>query len=417
MPLFPKTLFTGLAPHTNARIARAALASLVFPWRWSSWLQGSSVSKIESALQEHFSVSNAITFDSGRTALHEALRALGIGKGDSVLVQAYTCAVVSNAIIWTGATPIYVDVDASLTMDPNDAAKKIQPSTKAMIIQHTFGAPANTTALTALAATHNIRTIEDCAHAFGLSQSDGRMLGTIADIGMLSFGSDKAISSVRGGALITNNPTLGKMIRDRQQSLSPMPILNIIRHLLHPILFYIGRGTYAFFGLGKAVLYASKRLFLTARMVSSLEKKGIQPSYVPAMYPNVLARTLLPSLSHMRSLNAHRTHIARVYAAMLDTSITQPHATVTAPIRYTVLVDNPQRIEQAAKQKHILLGNWYRTPVDPPDTDRTAMQYAAHTCPHAETYAQQSLNLPTGPSISPQDAAHIAHIVNTLCTQ
>ena len=82
---------------------------------------------------------NMVLFESGRVAQYFLLKALGIGQGDEVIIQAFTCVAVPNSIIWTGAKPIYVDIDESLNMDPKKLEKLINKKTKAVIWQSTFG--------------------------------------------------------------------------------------------------------------------------------------------------------------------------------------------------------------------------------------------------------------------------------------
>lgn len=97
---------------------------------------------LEQWFRQYFSVSSAISFVSGRGALFIILQALGVNKDDEVIIQSFTCAVVPNAIIARGAKPIYVDINLSLTMDPDKLEKEIT-KTKAIIVQHTFGIPSD----------------------------------------------------------------------------------------------------------------------------------------------------------------------------------------------------------------------------------------------------------------------------------
>ena len=114
-----------------------------------SWYAGPSVDAVEDWMKKYHEVDFAQTYDSGRSALYCALKALGVGEGDQVLVQAYTCLVVVNAIVWTGAEPVFVDVGDDLNMDVSDARQKYTSKVKAMIIQHTFGSLADINGLLA----------------------------------------------------------------------------------------------------------------------------------------------------------------------------------------------------------------------------------------------------------------------------
>ena len=112
----------------------------------------------------------AFAFWKGRVALYAILRALGVGAGDEVLIAGFTCVVVPNAVRFAGATPVYADIaPGSYNLDPASAERTITPRTRAMIVQHTLGLPAELDELLALAEQHNLVVIEDCAHTLGLS--------------------------------------------------------------------------------------------------------------------------------------------------------------------------------------------------------------------------------------------------------
>ena len=166
-----------------------AASFLFLPWKWFQWKKGTHEKRAMELLEGYFGENiQAITYDSGRSALYHALLALDVGEGDEVLVQAFTCMVVINAICWTGARPVYVDIEKdTLNMDPVKADHACSDKTKVIILQHTFGLPANIDALLDVAKKHNLKTIEDCAHSLG-ARYKGKLTGTYADIGMLSFG-------------------------------------------------------------------------------------------------------------------------------------------------------------------------------------------------------------------------------------
>src|SRR3989338_2662999 len=120
MAFFNKTIFTGLAPNLTGRDTATALAYLFLPWKWSSLRNGRYANQAEEQLKKYFSVPYAHIFDSGRSALYFALKALGADSEAKVLVQAYTCVVVSNAINYTGAKPIYLDIGDDFNINPEE---------------------------------------------------------------------------------------------------------------------------------------------------------------------------------------------------------------------------------------------------------------------------------------------------------
>ena len=258
MAIFHKTIFTGFAPNLTARDAVISLGYLFLPWRWPSVIKGEFPALAEKKLQEYFNIKHACVFDSGRSALYYALKALGAGEGDEVITQAYTCVVVINAIKFTGAKPIFIDISNDFNMDPAELENKITPKTKILIIQHTFGLPAKINEIITIAKRHNLKIIEDCAHSLG-ARYGGKLAGTFGHIGMLSFGSDKIISCARGGALISADDKIGYKIKTLSAQLPPPKLLKILQHLMHFPIFYIAKPVYHLF-IGKFILILAKKL-------------------------------------------------------------------------------------------------------------------------------------------------------------
>jgi len=407
-------IFTGFSPNNNGRDSLTALSYLLLPWKWFSWKNGSYIQKATKQLQSTLGVQQEpILYDSGRSALYFALKALNVGKGDEVLVQAYTCVVVINAIKWTGAEPVYVDIDKSYNIDIKDLASKITSKTKTAILQHTFGAPARVQDIIAVCKQNSITTIEDCAHVLGVKHK-GQQLGTFADIGMFSFGSDKVISCVRGGALITNNKILHASLKKNNTQLKNMPLITIKRHLLHLPLFYLGKKLYSV-GMGKALLFVAKKLYLTNRIIRNEEKRGQQAHMFPSKLPNALAHILYNQVGDLDTVNEHRKHISQLYSDNLHNShISKPKQGSDTPfLRYPLQVKDPKHMHAQAKQKGMLLGDWYSTVVAPADIDMKATHYTKGMCPVAEELSEHSINLPTHRGISTQDAQTIIDFCNT----
>jgi perosamine synthetase len=403
-----KTIFTGFSPNTTAQDLKTALGFLLLPWKWFYWKRGSAVNKAEEIISEYFEGVETITYDSGRSALFFALQAFGIEEGDEVLVQAFTCVVVINAIKWTGATPVYVDIlPDTLNMDETDARKKVNPKTKAIIIQHTFGLPADLESLLRLAEEHNLKTIEDCAHSLG-AKYKGKFTGTFANIGMLSFGGEKVISCVRGGALITKNPLLANKLREVQKRLPKARCITIFQHLMHVVLFPIGKKYYHLY-IGKLLLKITKTLHITNRIISDEEKKGNKSNYHPTKLSNALASLLLLQIPKIDKLNEHRKKITSSYNIALDGVPVERQ--VDSPervyLRYPLFVGNPEVLLAKAKKRGVMLGNWYSLVVGPGDVDMVAVGYKPGTCPIAEHRSKNALNLPTNIHIQEGDVKRI----------
>ena len=159
--------------------------------------------QVEEKLKTLFGVKYPIFLSSGHAALTSALVALGIGPGDEVIVPAYTYIATAMAVVAAGAVPVIAEVDDTLTLCPIDTAKKITAHTKAIIPVHIQGFPCNMDAIMVLAKRHNLFVVEDACQADGGSYK-GRRLGSIGDMGALSFNFYKIVSSGEGGALLTD---------------------------------------------------------------------------------------------------------------------------------------------------------------------------------------------------------------------
>ena len=181
-----------LSPNTQRDDLILALKSIV---NINSYQRGPYQNKVSGWFKKYFQVKNVFLFNMGRSALFFLLKNINIGSGDEVIIQAFTCVAVTDPILWTGAKPVYIDVDKSLNIDPVLLEKSISKKTKAIIVQHTFGISAQIILIKKIAQKYNIFLIEDCAHSLGATYN-GKKIGTFGDAALFSFGRDKVISSV-----------------------------------------------------------------------------------------------------------------------------------------------------------------------------------------------------------------------------
>jgi 8-amino-3,8-dideoxy-alpha-D-manno-octulosonate transaminase len=161
--------------------------------------------KLEEGLRERLGTQLCVAVNSGASALHAAMVALEIGPGDEVLVSSAGWVSLATAVINVGAVPVMVDTDESLSMDTEDLRRKVTPRSRAIIVVHWRGLPANMGELLQVAAEHDLKVVEDCAQSFG-GQYDGRYLGTVGDVGCYSFNVHKVITGGEGGALVCKDP-------------------------------------------------------------------------------------------------------------------------------------------------------------------------------------------------------------------
>lgn len=179
----------------------------------SLWIaSGEFIPRFEEAFSRFCGVPHAMACNSGTSALHLALMALGVGPGDEIIVPTLTYVSSANAVRYCGARPVFADSDPrTMTLDSGDLESRITPRTKGLIAVHLYGHPANMDAIAAVAARHGLFVIEDCAEAHG-AMYRGRRVGGLADAGTFSFFGNKIISTGEGGMVTTPSPDLyGKM--------------------------------------------------------------------------------------------------------------------------------------------------------------------------------------------------------------
>lgn len=396
-----KTILTGLGSNVTGKDAQKAF-SFFLPWRWFEWDRGDYGAQAVRSLSSFLQTPFVFLCDSGRSAIVLALKAIGVEKGDRVAVQAYTCMVVANAIHAVGAKPVFIDVDNHGNMSSLDLKQKIDSQVRAIIIQHTFGIPADLNRILAVANERGIRTIEDCAHALG-GEKDGKQLGTFGDIGIFSFGSDKVISTSRGGAITTSSKELAHCLEEEEKRLPPLSSLIIARHLVSFPIFWVGRRLYDFFWVGKAFLKLCAFVGLIPRIITRGEKRGVWPAGTPARLPNALAAILLNQLHTLPRTLAYRRELAHYYAETLH----YPFDEEGTYLRYPVFVNKAEELLQKAKKKKIILGDWYQSVVAPSDSQQEASGYREGGCPNAERLARLSVNLPTHQYIRIKDVHRI----------
>jgi 8-amino-3,8-dideoxy-alpha-D-manno-octulosonate transaminase len=156
---------------------------------------------------------HALCVNAGSSALICGLIGAGVGPGDEVIVPAYTWNATANAIIASGATPVLAEVDESLTLDPEDVARRVTSRTRALLPVHMRGAPANMDAIVALAREHGLAIVEDVCQAAGASFREQR-LGTFGDAGAFSLQFNKIITTGEGGVLVTDRDDLYELAID-----------------------------------------------------------------------------------------------------------------------------------------------------------------------------------------------------------
>lgn len=395
----PKPILISISPNTDLSDALAAFKTILNPVKWQ---EGQSIVQLSKKLSKLIDHKHAWLFNAGRNALKIGLQALDLASSDEVLCQAFTCVAVPNAIKWAGAKPIFVDtIKNGFNIDLTDLKSKITPNSKALVIQHTFGHPDDLIKIKKICRQHNLTLIEDCAHTIGVKYQN-RPIGSFGDLTILSFGRDKAISSVFGGALLSSNPKLIKKINQAYANLESPSKFWILKQLLHPLVMAIAKPFY--FSFGKYLIFIYQKSGLLSWPVTQKEK-NCQESMPAQKLPNALAILALQQLKKLKDTNQTRLKAVQSYQAIFKV----PNFKSFPLLRFPLLVSNPQQLIKIAKKAKILLGDWYRPVIAPKGADLVKVGYKKGTCPNAEVSSQKVINLPTNISTK-----QVNRVINTV---
>lgn len=315
----------------------------------TQFVLGHEVTTLEEEFADYCQADSGIAVNTGTSALHLALLAAGIGSGDEVITVPFTFVATVAAIGYTGATPVFVDIDpVSYTIDVTQIEKAITERTKAILPVHLYGQPADMEPILEIAQRHGLTVVEDAAQAHG-AEYKGRRVGSIGDIGCFSFYPGKNLGACgEGGMVVTNNPEYAgtmRMLRDWGQE----------RRYHHVLKGY----NYRMDGIQGAILRVKLR-------------------YIEAW------------------TEARRSHAAQYDALLADAGIktptTMPYSQHVYHI-YAVRAAQRDVLQQKLREQDIQTGIHYPIPVhlQPAYAD---LGYRAGDFPNAESAAGEVLSLP-----------------------
>jgi dTDP-4-amino-4,6-dideoxygalactose transaminase len=391
--------------------AAAALRHLV---RMNSLVEGPDLAAYEQAFAARIGVRHAFSFAHGRVGLYGLLRALEIGAGDEVLVPVPTHVVVANAVRYTGATPVFVDCRPDdWNMDLDRAERLVTPRTRALLLQHTFGIPADIEGALALGRQHGFEVLEDCVHALGAVHR-GRPVGSFGRGAFFSTEETKTISSTMGGMAVTDDDALAERLRRFQAScavpsrwLAARYLLKLLGYhvLTQPSLHRYTRPTYEALGRRNPL----------PGPTSADERAGRRPAAFEERLSNGQAALALRQLHRLDDNVAHRRRIARIYAEALEpfggdhppTHDDDRAALVRYPLR---VPDRDAAVRTIAPRA--VPGLWFTSVLEEAE-DPANSGYEHGTCPNAEEAARTLVNLPTHLRVTDADARMIAQATAT----
>ena len=332
---------------------------------------GKEVEEFEKEFAQYLGVKHGIAVVNGTAALDVALKALRIGPGDEVITTPFTFIASANSILFQGAKPVFADIDPkTYNLDPNEVLEKITDKTKAIVVVHLYGQPADMKAFKEIAEDHKLYLIEDCAQAHG-AEFEGQKVGTFGDIAAFSFYPTKNMTTGEGGMVVTNDGELAKkvdLIRNHGQA----------EKYLHVELGYNLRMTNIAAAIGRAQLKKldgwNKKRIENAKLLSEGISKidGLTPPYV----------------------DERVKHVFHQYVIKVEEEF---------PL-------NRDELMAKLREKGIGSAVHYPSPVHQQPFYQK-LGYPKDICPNAIEASKKVLSLPVHPAVSEED---IAYIINTL---
>ncbi|GAB4159760.1 MAG: DegT/DnrJ/EryC1/StrS family aminotransferase [Roseiflexaceae bacterium] len=332
------------------------------------YILGPEVRSFEEEFAAYCQARFCIGVGNGTEAIYLALTALGIGPGDEVICVANAAVYEVLTILQTGARPVFVDVDASHTLDPQLLEAAITPRTKAIVPVHLYGRPADMPAIMAIADAHQIPVIEDCAQSHGATIA-GRTVGSIGAMSCFSFYPTKNLGALGdGGAVVTNDPILDEKLRRLRQ-------------------------------------YGWERKYY------STETGGIN-----SRLDELQAAILRIKLQHLPAWNARRQEIADLYSELLsDTGLGLPNAPAGGThVYHLYVVTTTQRDALQGGLRNQGIGSDIHYPL--PAHLQPIYQHLATpgSLPVSERLAGQVLSLPNFPELTNDEVRSVASAVRTV---
>jgi dTDP-4-amino-4,6-dideoxygalactose transaminase len=334
----------------------------------SQYILGPKVSEFEKKVAHYHGVHEAIGVASGTDALHLSIEALGISEGDEVITTSFTFIATVEAILYTGATPVFVDIEPeTLNIDASQIEANITEKTKAILPVHLFGHPADMGKILDVAKKYRLKVIEDCAQSFG-AEVNGKKVGSLGDAGCFSFYPSKNLGGYGdGGMIILNDSRVADTIRELRNH-------------------------------GSKGSYRHKRVGFNSRL------------------DEIQAGILLVKLMHIDTYNKKRRQNAALYNNLLSDRIRCPvekKGTCHVFHQYTIMSHKRDEIHQRLKENGISSVIYYPVPLHLQEALRF-LGYQKGDFPTAEKASQEVLSLPMCPELEESTIIKIAETIRDV---
>jgi perosamine synthetase len=335
----------------------------------------------------------------GRVALYALLRSFGVCSGDEVIVPAYTCVVVPNAVLYLGARAAYVDIDPqTFNMDVSRLKSSIGPRTRAIVCQNTYGLSSGLEEIVSLAKSKGIRTIEDCTHGFG-GLYNGVPNGRTCDAAFFSTQWNKPFSTGIGGFAIVNNPSLREPVLSLEGSKAPVTLSDrmSLRGLYVARKYILNRYTYwPLVSLYRALSGSD----IVLGSSTGMETTSISmPSDYFKEFSCVQEREGMRALRGFQRLQEARKRNAERYTQFLEARgknhVPRSQFANHSFLKYPLLVRERGEFMKRAQRDRVPLGEWFISPLHPVRDHLERWGFHEAEYPNASFIARHVVNLPT----------------------
>jgi len=409
------SIFNSLGSNYSFNFVMLALKQII-----SDSDDNNSIDELHKYLEKTYN-GNSYLFYKGRDAIEFSLRILlSENEKDSnvkgkVLTQAFSCFAVEEGIKRAGATPVYVDIDSystNMAVETLNKAFAKNPDSKVVLVQHSLGIPVDIVSIKKWCKQNKLLLIEDLAQGIGGVDSVGEHLGKYADAIIFSFGRDKIIDAVSGGAVVFKN------LSEKQKQKVEIILTNdlqklanniIFKDMIYPAITYFSRMTHDVL-IGKIILKLSRSLgLITSPTISKTSKICLMTSE----YAELIKRTFIKLDKQL----VHRRKIANFYLDKISNPNikivnTKTNIETGSNLRFSIRTTQVNKLIKLMKDNNIYLSDrWYRNAVDCGKQDCSSA-YKLGSAENAEKLASEILNLPTHQNITLEKANKIVEVLN-----
>ena len=347
------------------------------------------IKKFEIEFANRVNQKYCLTYGSGRMALYSILKTMNIKKKDEIIIPAFTCSVVPNAIIYSGATPIYVDINLkNFNLDINLLEKKITKKTIAVYVQHTFGVKCDMKKIFKIAKKYKLKIIEDNAHFLDLNTSKTSEVYA----SFFSLDHSKIMNTHLGGVASTNKINVYNKLKNSYKNMHTLKKFDDLRILFsflieilifNPYILWIGRPIFNFLNYIKITFYFRDEMLIK------------KPYYYPCRYNNFLAEIGLKQIKNIKHNLKHRVKIASYLEKKIKWyKFNNKEISKNSWLRYSFLVKNRKKFVRFFKKK-FNLDIWYTSLFEGRNKNYSEINYKTGSCPKAEYASKHIINFPT----------------------